>query len=425
MNIGVAAVNISRGWPVLKFGFRLLRQKNKNEVQERAARSFARFFGTSCALTGAAVVVLCVVMGIALLRTAPYDMYGTKRYGKVLGDSVSYTQNVRRTVSLSELGLSDCGLSDGDSVLLFFDRATDELRAAVPQQFYDARFNSGLILMGVTLAVVILVLSAWSMVGQYALGRDFGQYYAICARRRDDSWAADPRSGLYEQIFIASFRERRNPWSRLFMTVIFLTFLLGISVAGAVMFGRVYAFLPDAGLVAFSRLTGTVSALFYVLSLIYIVRTYDYRMHPLYYSGEQLCSTRLLAVNGAGKAGCYTPSGQWLEMQSARIMQEDERIMRVRCSYGGWLKEDNYIARGDAAYDAVKRLAGAGAKRKSPALYAVGMCVILMVYLFFIGLNLRLALVRDHNIISFQTGCNVGQDAGADFFACHAGHFDL
>ena len=180
LSTAASMAQIARGLPVIKFGFALLGKENKTEEEARAAKSFKRFFISTIIV----VLVTLTAMGASAVASFGSDdadlLYETKRYGTVEGDSVWYIKNIKQYLSLEEFGLDEYNLQDGDRVVLFFNSPEDELIDAMPKSVYEDNENKVLSVLPIAMAIAVVVIVVFALVGRKIIGKDFYEFHKRC-----------------------------------------------------------------------------------------------------------------------------------------------------------------------------------------------------------------------------------------------------
>lgn len=145
------------------------------------------------------IIVLTVGLGVWFTdEKISIAFSGATRYGTVMGERIRYVQSVNKYLSISEAGLEEYQLKNGDRVLMQFDNQTDKFIKAVPQKEHDGRLLSVMIGFLIIMFLCILFLMVWSLIAQGTIGRAFSLYYSLCLKRDNPAWMAEKRRGLYE-----------------------------------------------------------------------------------------------------------------------------------------------------------------------------------------------------------------------------------
>ena len=167
MNIGTmgSMVMIAKSWDIFSFGFRLLKKKNKDPDEMKAAGSFRTFICLTAILVLAAAIVIMIIVGTTLagIRMGSGE---NKRYGTVSGEYIRYVQGENKYLKISETGLDAYELRDGDRILMIFDRGTDQLKDLVPETQYEKRMILNVTALLCTMLGCVLLLIAFALIAQ-------------------------------------------------------------------------------------------------------------------------------------------------------------------------------------------------------------------------------------------------------------------
>ncbi len=217
----------------------------------------------------------------------------------------------------------------------------------------------------------------------------------------------DSRKQIYNNIYKSIRYKDGHPALLALVITIYLTFFAGISAAGVLVNGKVYALLPDEGLVALSRIIGIFSLILYIILVIIVTYIFENKTKPIYGKSDELNSdTQLLVKNSDGKIGFFSIYGAWTELKSVEILREDEKLIKVRCQFYNTESElnfrrKNYIAKDDWIYNDIRSIATAKQTKKRN--YVLVYIFILITFVAMLLFNIRLVGVRDSNRI--QLGC--------------------
>lgn len=408
MNIGTmgSMVMIAKSWDIFSFGFRLLKKKNKDPDEMKAAGSFRTFICLTAILVLAAAIVIMISVGTTLAGIR-MGSGGNKRYGTVSGEYIRYVQGENKYLKISETGLDAYELRDGDRILMIFDRGTDQLKDLVPETQYEKRMILHVTALLCTMLGCVLLLIAFALIAQGTFGRPFVLYYNLSLKRENPAWEAEPRRRLYEEHYAMAFAQKKSIWLSALIALVFLLLLGGFSLSGVLVSGEVYTLLPDRGLVLISRILGGCSGLVYIILLFLLVR-FDDRIRPLYSVGEHLLHTQTFTRNEAGRPGYYTRQGEWIQLEEVKVKRQDEKIVRLKCRYrvngtGKEFSRDNYIAREDPMFHSVMALSASqsgGSLKRARNIWLLW--VILFIYIILTAGNLILLRERDKNATEFQ-----------------------
>ena len=412
MSIGTVGelCTIANGLPIILFGFALMRKKNKTEEEERAAKSFQCFFSLTCIITGLAAIVLAVAVFVSLAGDTGAGFSSVERYGTVKGDSVRYVQNTMKYIGIEELGLDPAVLEEGDRVILFFDSRDDTLIGAVSDKAYKEDWNRRLLTLLGSVSGSVLILVIWALAARCTVGREFSIFYALYHKRGQDAvWCQDSRQSLYEKLFIKTAGKGTLFLKNLFYAVYCLIFIVGVSVAGVLVIGEVYALTADQGLVNATRLLGVISCLLYIFLMILGAWAFEKKITPLYANKKNLEATRLLQATENGPVGYHTAQNEWVELKKIRIRKEDAQIVKAKCTYlnaakGVTISENNFIAKNDPVYLSVLPMVKQSRKKRSSVgLWFIILSLALLLMSIMLASNLRLLDIRDRSTFSFSS----------------------
>lgn len=412
MNIGTIGnmMVIVKNWTIMDFGFKLLKKKDKNEEERKAAQSFSVFFTLLCTIVGLTAIVIFIALTAFLLSLA--DTMGSKRYGTVKGDYIQYVQGDMNYLPISASGLEAYDLQEGDRIVIIFDSHTDKIVKLVPERQHNEELirNVSIILCSLFGCVVLLVI--FSVVGQGTFGRAFSLYYSLSLKRENAPWNMEARRKIYEERFTQAFGQKKAQWFQGGMAMLALLLLIGFVISVLLLVGKVYALVPDQGLVIGSRWFGGISLLVHIGFLVWYAK-YDQYARPLYSAGEHLLNTQLLTRNVEGRLGYYTASGVWMELQDVKVKRQNETMVQIKCRYrlasnGKEISRLNYIAKEDMIYPLVAEMDKSG-KKAGAAGYVWQIGIILLLYIILLISNGILLKERDRNTISFQT--SIEEDA--------------
>ena len=145
--------------PAIRRGIQL-EATAQTEDEIAASKAFRRVFYGTIAIVTAYVIGLLAVF----FCNMPFLGSGDKRYGTVQEDgSVRYIQNVEKYASQESLGLSGYHLSEGDRIIIFFDK-NDAITKAYPKEYYDSYTETrlftilGFALLGLTLILIYALI---------------------------------------------------------------------------------------------------------------------------------------------------------------------------------------------------------------------------------------------------------------------------
>lgn len=146
----------------------------------------------------------------------------------------------------------------------------------------------------------------------------------------------------------------------------YVVLIIGVEIAVALTFGRVYALLPNENIVLFSRVFGMFTCIVYIIMMLRCV-SYDKAYRPLYSANNHLLDTKLLMRNEEGKLGYYTSDGVWVELYRVKMKQQDKIMVKIKCFYqasknGSRFSRYNYVAREDEVYPFIMELLPSGQK---------------------------------------------------------------
>lgn len=408
MNIGTlgSMVVIVKSWDIISFGFRLLKKKDKDPDEKKAAGAFRTFICLTTIFVWI-IAVLIVINVVITLAGLHMGSGGNKRYGTVSGEYIRYVQGENKYLKISETGLDAYDLRDGDRIIMIFDRGTDQLKDLVPETQYEKRTILNVTALLCTMLGSVLLLIAFALIAQGTFGRPFALYYNLSLKRENPAWEAEPRRKLYEEHYAMAFAQKKSIWLSALIALVVLLLLGGFSLSGVLVSGEVYTLLPDRGMVLISRIFGGFSGLIYIVLLFLLVR-FDDKIRPLYSVGEHLLNTQLLIQNAERRIGYYSKRGEWIQLEGVKVKQQDEKIVRLTCRYringtGKEFSQDNYIAREDPMFHSVMALSGSqsGASSKSAGNIWL-LWLILFIYIVLVASNLILLRERDKNGVSFQ-----------------------
>ncbi|MBQ4165673.1 MAG: hypothetical protein IJD85_05055 [Oscillospiraceae bacterium] len=145
--------------PTMKKGMKLGFEAHTAE-EIAAAKAFKRVF------TGVIIITVLYVVGLVamFLCNIPFLDSGTRRNGTVQQNgSVKYVQNTEKFVSQESLGLSEVELSEGDKIIIFFDK-DDNINSAYPKAYYDSYTETrvfailGYALIGITVILIYALI---------------------------------------------------------------------------------------------------------------------------------------------------------------------------------------------------------------------------------------------------------------------------
>lgn len=145
--------------PTMKKGMQLSSEAHTAE-EIAAAKAFKRVF------VGIVIIAVLYVVGLVavFLCNVPFLDSGTRRNGTVQRNgSVKYVQNTEKFVSQESLGLSEFELSEGDRIVIFFDK-DDTISSAYPKDYYDSYTETRIIailgyaLLGITVILIYALI---------------------------------------------------------------------------------------------------------------------------------------------------------------------------------------------------------------------------------------------------------------------------
>lgn len=215
----------------------------------------------------------------------------------------------------------------------------------------------------------------------------------------------ETRKQLYIGIYKSVKHRSGQPAVLAIVLAVMFTFFAGISTAGVLVIGKVYAFLPDEGLVTLTRIIGIISVVIYAI-LMFIANTfYVNHTKPLYANPNDMnLDTQLLEKNNDGIIGYYSEQGAWVELKSVEILREDEKLIKVWCQFYNTAINlnfplKNFIAKEDDIYSDIKTIATVrkAKKRNYTLIYLAVLIAFVAMFIF----NIRLLGIRDTNRIQF------------------------
>lgn len=169
----------SYGRKVIEAGNKLCKKKNKNEVEERAAKAFEKMMKVIMIQ-----ILIFIIVTVFLVAGFCRNVSGggrsflgyIKRTGHMENGQVRYVQKRNQYISLEELNISE-ELQDGDELTLFFDETTDELVFGMSKKKYErqAIISIGAIPLSWLLFVICYFVSAY--IGDKTCYRDFEIWY--------------------------------------------------------------------------------------------------------------------------------------------------------------------------------------------------------------------------------------------------------
>lgn len=117
--------------------------------------------------------VMIVVLLIITVVFFPVTETGDRRTATVSASGMVRVGGYHFTVE--ELGLEECGLSEGDKVLLFFE-SDGRMRAAYPKEQYESRTEGRLLLIVTAAVVAVTVICLSAVVCRRSFGRPWYDY---------------------------------------------------------------------------------------------------------------------------------------------------------------------------------------------------------------------------------------------------------
>lgn len=158
---------------IIMKGVALIFKRNKSNEEQKATKSFKKYFLTLFFIMFAWTIVFTAVV-VAFYPSRGFD--GVKRYGVVENDSVKYHQKGDKYLSLRLLGLDGKKLENGDSVLIFFESSDGNLRNAITKSDYQKITGIRFAVIIVTAIAGIGILSTYTTSTQNNAGKEFFNY---------------------------------------------------------------------------------------------------------------------------------------------------------------------------------------------------------------------------------------------------------
>lgn len=314
MNIGTIGnmAVIAKGLPIIKFGFELMKKENKNEDEQKAAKSFLKFFSLACAFIFLVVILIFITC----------------------------------TITVLDIGVGYGGNKQNEEKIIF-----------------------DVMVLFCTMIGSIIFLIGYALIAQGTVGKQFALYYNLSLKESNEAWISEGRKNIYENIFRQKFAQKKTIWLSGILSLIYLLIFAGIAISSVLIIGGVNTSLPNQNMILVSRIFGIAFELLYIV-LIFLCVKYDKSFRPLYSVGEHLLETQLLEKNTEGKIGYYNRQNQWIELQSVIIKQQDDKIAKIKCKYkitsnGREFSNYNYIAMDDMMFPLIMEMSKSDKKASS------------------------------------------------------------